>query len=122
MCSTGDIALSTASSFRAALPKGPITFEKLRDALPYENEIVVCTMDGESVLRLMDYSRSRAGSDSEAYFSGLLPQLTRSPNTRIYRVAATDYLANVAYRDVFKCEKEKTGKRVRESVKASLSP
>jgi len=117
-----DIALSTVSSFRAALPKGSITFEKLRDALPYENEIVVCTMDGESVLRLMDYSKSREGTDSEAYFSGVLPQLTRNPNRQIYRVAATDYLANVAWRDAFKCEKEKTGKRVRESVKASLSP
>lgn len=111
-----DVALSTVSSFRAALPRGPLTMEKLRDALPYDNEIVVCSMDRAALQRVFDTSKARAGSDSESYISGTVGE------ERTYRVATTDYLANVAYRDVFDCAKEKTGKRVRELVRASLSP
>ena len=41
-----DVALSTKSSFRQPLPAGPLTMETLRAAMPYDNEIVSCTMSG----------------------------------------------------------------------------
>ncbi|PYQ28744.1 MAG: bifunctional metallophosphatase/5'-nucleotidase [Acidobacteria bacterium] len=113
-----DVALSTISSFRAALPGGPISFEKLRDALPYENDIVVCTMNGADVHRVLDYSAARKGTDRESFIAA---PATLDPS-KMYRVATTDFLANVVYREVFNCEKEKTGKKVRETVKATLSP
>jgi 5'-nucleotidase/UDP-sugar diphosphatase len=105
-----DVALSTKSSFRSPLPAGPLTMELLLGALPYENEIVVCTMTGEQLRKLLEV----AGDDS--YVSG---PASIEPATS-YRVATTDYLAYVAYRDAFACEKSMSGLKVREELRKSL--
>lgn len=102
-----DIALSTPSSFRGPLPAGTISLETLRAAMPYDNEIVVCEMSGEQLQRVID---------DEMYVSGPVDP------SRTYRVATTDYVAFVAHKDVFTCEKTRTGKRVRAELRASLSP
>ena len=111
-----DVALSTVSSFRGSLPAGKLNMELLRGALPYDNEIVVCEMSGAQLERVLDFSASRAGTDSESYVAGV----TTIDPARTYRVAAADYLANVAYRDVFTCEKKKTGLRVREELRKTF--
>lgn len=102
-----DVALSTHSSFRRPLPAGTITLEALRGAMPYDNEIVVCEMTGAQLQRAID---------EEMYVSGPIDP------SKTYRVATTDYVAFVAYEDVFTCEKTRTGKRVRAELRASLSP
>lgn len=112
-----DVALSTVSSFRQPLPAGVLNLELLRAALPYDNEIVVCAMTGAQLQRILDFSRARAGTDSESFIAGA----GAIDPARTYRVAAADYLANVAYRDVFTCEKEKTGLRVREELRKTLT-
>lgn len=101
-----DVALSTKSSFRQPLPAGPLTMETLRAAMPYDNEIVVCTMSGAQLQRALD----AAGSDS------YVTPLTVDPQ-RTYRVAMTDYIAHVAYKDVFACDKTQTGFRVRDELR-----
>lgn len=106
-----DVALSTKSSFRGPLPSGALTMELLLGALPYENEIVTCTMSGEQLRRLLDV----AGEDS--YVSG--PDSVETG--RSYRVATTDYVAHVAYRDAFACEKSASGLRVRDELRKSLT-
>lgn len=106
-----DVALSTKSSFRSPLPAGPLTMELLLGALPYENEIVTCTMSGAQLRRLLDV----AGDDS--FVSGP----ASIENERDYRVATTDYLAHVAYRDAFACDKTSSGLRVREELRKSLT-
>jgi len=108
-----DVALSTVSSFRGSLPAGTLTMELLRAALPYDNEIIVCTMSGEQLQRVLDFSASRKGSDSESAIDG--PATIDA--TKTYRVATTDYLANVAYREVFACDKTKSGLRVRDELR-----
>lgn len=108
-----DVAISTVSSFRHALPQGSITGEQLRAALPYDNEIVVCTMTPAQWQRVVDESVKRKGSDSEAFMTG---DVTRET----VRVATTDYLANVAYKNVFACDKEKSGLRVRTELEKAL--
>ncbi|HUP59041.1 MAG TPA: metallophosphoesterase [Thermoanaerobaculia bacterium] len=112
---SADVALSTISSFRGALPAGVLTMEELRRVLPYDNEIIVCTMPAQQWQRVLDFSASRAGTDAEAIVSGTA---TRAE----VRVATTDYLANVAYRDVFLCEKEKSGLKVRSELRKTLTP
>lgn len=107
-----DVALSTKSSFRSPLPAGPLTMELLLGALPYENEIVVCTMTGEQVRRLLEV----AGEDS--YVSRLVTEIEAAKS---YRVATTDYLAYVAYKEAFGCEKTMTGLKVREELRKSLT-
>jgi 2',3'-cyclic-nucleotide 2'-phosphodiesterase (5'-nucleotidase family) len=95
------------------LPAGRITGEALRAALPYDNEIVVCTMTGAQWQRVVDESAKRKGSDSEAFIAG------SATGDRV-RVATTDYLANVAYKEVFDCAKEKSGLRVRSELEKDL--
>jgi 5'-nucleotidase/UDP-sugar diphosphatase len=111
-----DVALSTTSSFRRPLVRGVVTLESLRASLPYDNAIVVCAMPGSQLQRVLDFSRARSGTDSHAYVD--------APGTidpaKTYRVATTDYLANVAYREVFTCEKESSGLRVRDELRKSL--
>lgn len=98
-----DFAMSTHSSFRRPLPAGTIDLEALRGALPYDNEIVVCTMSGEQLQRTID---------DEMYMSGPVDP------ARTYRVATTDYVAFVAK----KLDCQRTGKKVRAELTATLSP
>lgn len=93
------VAVSTKSSFRGALPAGDVTLETLRAALPYDNELVVCTMTDAQLRGVLD----------ESYVTDFAPR-------EQYRVATTDYLANVAYK--FTCDK--TGLRVRELLRKEL--
>ena len=115
-----DVALSTASSFRQALPPGSVTVEALRAALPYDNEILVYSLRGDAVEKLLAYGRSREGSDSVAIVArpaSIDPQAT-------YRVATTDFLAKTApgYRDFFAgLTPETPGLHVREEVRQWLA-
>lgn len=112
-----DVALSTVSSFRRALPAGPLTLEALRAALPYDNEIIVCSMSGAALQRLFDEADARHGTDTKPFVSGRPSVIDPS---RIYRVATTDYVATMAYREVFTCEQQKTGLRVRDELRKVL--
>jgi 2',3'-cyclic-nucleotide 2'-phosphodiesterase (5'-nucleotidase family) len=105
-----DVALSTMSSFRGALPKGTLTMELLRAAMPYDNEIVTCSMDGTQLQRVLDF-------DKETFVSGVPPV----DPTKTYSVATTDYLAFTAYKDVFLCDRTKTGLHVRDEVRKNLA-
>jgi 5'-nucleotidase/UDP-sugar diphosphatase len=115
-----DIALSTASSFRQALPRGNVTVEALRAALPYDNEILVYSLRGDAVEKLLAYGRSLEGGDSYSI-------VARPPSIdqdRKYRVATTDYLAKTAvgYRDFFVgLTPEQPGLHVREEVKKRVA-
>jgi 2',3'-cyclic-nucleotide 2'-phosphodiesterase (5'-nucleotidase family) len=115
-----DVALSTASSFRQDLPRGRITLETLRAAMPYDNEMVVYSLRGDAVEKLLAYGRSRKGSDS---FAIVAAPPAIDPE-RMYRVATTDYLARNAagYRDFFEgLPAETPGLRVRDELRKSLA-
>lgn len=106
-----DIAVSTRSSFRGPLPAGALTMESLRASLPYDNEIVACTMDGAVLRKLL----AAVANDS------LIAGTASIDDARSYRVATTDYLANVAHRAFFVCEQTMTGLRVREELRKKLA-
>jgi 2',3'-cyclic-nucleotide 2'-phosphodiesterase (5'-nucleotidase family) len=111
-----EVALTTASSVRQSLPPGVVTLEDLRAALPYDNEIVVVEMSGEQLRKLLD-----ANSAEEA----LVTTKIEPDATKLYRLAVTDYLANVAarYRDFFaSLSKRRTALRVRNEVRISFAP
>jgi len=107
--SKADIALSTKSSFRQPLPAGALTMEILRAAMPYDNEIVVCAMNGAQLQRALD----AAGPES------YVTELAIDPS-RTYRVATTDYVASVAHKGVFPCDVTRSGLRVREETRKGL--
>jgi 5'-nucleotidase / UDP-sugar diphosphatase len=114
--SAADAALSTASSFRQALAPGVLTLEELRAAMPYDNEIVVVEMSGAQLARLLEASKGE---------EALVATRQEIDPAKSYRVAVTDYLANVAtrYRDFFaSAPKRPTGLRVRNEVRISFAP
>src|SRR5206468_2720791 len=84
-----DLAVSTASSFRQPLPAGVVTLEDLRNAMPYDNEIVVVEMRGAELQKLL------AASAAE---EALVATPIEIDPAKSYRLAVTDYLADVAAR------------------------
>jgi len=104
-----DVAVSTDSSFRQPLPRGAITLEQLRAALPYDNEIYVAELRGDELAKLLAISEVIAGG------------VTTPEPSRMYRVATTDYMARTAagYKDFFK-NAAASGKRVRDEVQKAL--
>jgi 5'-nucleotidase / UDP-sugar diphosphatase len=115
-----DVALSTASSFRQDLPRGRVTLESLRAAMPYDNEILVYPLRGDVVEKLLAYGKSRIGSDS---FAIVAAPKTIDP-AHMYRVATTDYLARIApgYRDFFAgLTAETPGLRVRDELRKRIN-
>jgi 5'-nucleotidase/UDP-sugar diphosphatase len=105
-----DVALSTSSSFRRPLAAGTLTMELLRGALPYDNEIVTCSMPGAQLQQLLDTVK-------ETYVDGAPPV----DAARTYRVATTNYVAFVAYTNVFQCQTTSTGLHVRDEVRKKLA-
>jgi 5'-nucleotidase / UDP-sugar diphosphatase len=119
------VALSTASSFRAALPPGDITVEDYLTALPYKNVVLVHELSGDRLQALLDLSAGRRGTDGFSQVSGVRfaidgaratdIQVLKDPAdpaagfapldpNAVYRVATTDFQARIApgYSDLFK--------------------
>jgi 5'-nucleotidase/UDP-sugar diphosphatase len=117
-------AFSSASSFRASIPPGPIRMEDYLTALPYKNKILTFQMTGTQIQALLDLSASKQGSDNFGVTSGFryvlsggratsvqiaLDKASKEPlyealsPTKTYTVMTTDYLANIAagYKDIF---------------------
>lgn len=120
------LMLSTASSFRASIPPGPIRMEDYLTALPYKNKLLTVQLSGAQVQALLGLAAERRGSDAFGVTSGARyviegkrataialakysdptaspPQYEPLDPARSYTVATTDYLANVAagYKDLF---------------------
>ena len=64
------MAVSTASSFRAAIPPGDVTVEDYLTAVPYKNVVLVHEMTGAQVQQLLDMSAGRKGTDGFSQESG----------------------------------------------------
>ena len=115
---------STSSSFRAAIPPGPITVEAFFTAIPYKNSIVTADMTGAQLAELINMSLSKRGSDSFSQLSGVrftmagataggIEVLADPANpaagyvaldpARTYKVGTTNFQALIAggYKDLF---------------------
>jgi 5'-nucleotidase len=119
-----DAAFSTASSFRATIPPGPIRLEDYLTALPYKNVVLVHDLTGAQLQTVLEYSVSKVGSDNFSATSGLRYKISGGKPTDVqvlkdaanesagfeplnpaktYHVATTDFQARIAagYKDVF---------------------
>ena len=133
------LALSSASSFRASIPPGPIRNEDYLTALPYKNKILTFQMTGAQLQSVLDLVATRRGSDLFGVTSGVHFTIEGSRATQItirksatdstqvplradatYTVMATDYMANVAtgYKALFAQAQpaKDTGKIVNDTV------
>ena len=116
--------LSTASSFRAAIPPGPITVEAFFTAIPYKNSIVTADMTGQQLADLINMALAKRGSDGFSQMSGVRFTVANGAATNIqvlndpanansgyaaldpakmYKVGTTNYQALIAagYKDLF---------------------
>lgn len=133
------LAVSSASSFRASIPPGPIRNEDYLTALPYKNKILTYQLSGMQLQQLLDIVASRKGSDLFGVTSGVRFTIEKERATQVmirksateseliplrsdatYTVMATDYMANIAagYKDIFAQAQpaKDTGKIVNDTI------
>ncbi len=99
---TADFAFFNNGGLRKSLPKGNISKRDVYELMPFENELVILTLDGGIVKKLVNFMASKGGSpvsglrfvirDKEAFniTIGSLP----FDSTKTYKVVTSDYLAN----------------------------
>lgn len=100
---TIDFCLLNFGGLRTSLPKGEITRGKVFELMPFENELVVVTIDMQNFHNLVGYINKIGGQpisgDLKLNFKGSLSNITRSKNTvrktrTTVKVLTSDYLAN----------------------------
>lgn len=140
------VFFSTASSFRASLPPGPVTLEDFYAAFPYPNRIVSVELTGRQLQDWLDLSVSRRASDGFSQASGVTYAVRdgRAVDVRVlrdprrpeggdapldpgasYSVGTTDFQAYVAdgYKELFAAgsHPRKTGLDVYATLLAALA-
>jgi len=111
-----DLALTTASSFLNSLFKGPVTVNAVWEAIPYKNSLVTLNLTGAQVRQILEFSAQSSGKGGFSQVSGVTfvidgdavsdIQIAGAPldDKKLYRVATTNYQAQIAYgyKDIFK--------------------
>lgn len=140
----GQVALSSAGSFRASIAPGPIRLEDYLLAVPYPNRLWRLRLRGSDLIDVLNYSAAHRGSDQflasagvrygikgqEIVFPTILVASSEGQRyepvdpLRVYDVVTTDFLINVApgYRERFARARGKvdTGKTVTDVVLEQL--
>lgn len=104
---SADAALINGGAIRKSVCPGEITALKLREALPYNNKVVIVKLKGEDLLRVMERSASQGfGSGAKLQRYGLditwkhgSPVIKRVggrkfQRDKVYRIAINDFIAN----------------------------
>ena len=96
-----DVCMLNNGGLRSALPAGEITLGKVFELMPFENEMVVVTMDGKKMQQMFNYAAKEGGMP----LAGATAEIkdTAAVNIKIggeafdenktYKVATSDYLA-----------------------------
>ncbi len=110
-----DFCFLNNGGLRAALPKGDITIGNIYSLMPFENEMVLLTLNGATTLKLINFIAAKGGMP----VSGLTMHIQDSKvteakiqgmpfdSTKSYVVATSDYLANGGDNLSFLTEAEK---------------
>ena len=100
-----DFSVLNNGGLRSSLPEGDITIRNVFELMPFDNEIVIVTLDGNSVDKILSYIAERGGVP----VAGVAMQLEKMNGTtvatsvmvgsekfstaRTYKIATSDYLA-----------------------------
>lgn len=96
-----DMCMLNNGGLRSSLPAGDITLGKVFELMPFENELVVVTLEGKKVQEMLNYAASNGGMP----LAGLTAEIKDTTainikiggenfdSSKIYRVATSDYLA-----------------------------
>ncbi len=121
-----DFAFFNNGGIRAQLPKGNITRGNIFELMPFENELVVVSLSGLQVKKLVDYMASKDGvpvshlrfkiKDQQAF--DILINDVPFDSTKSYKAITSDYLANGGDQYFFltDAKKEYVGLKIRDAI------
>ncbi len=97
-----DFCVLNNGGLRNSLPKGNITLKNVYELMPFENELVVVTIDGSAANQLFNYIAFKGGvpvSHLEMKIKDQQPLHVKVngnafDSTKTYRIVTSDYLAN----------------------------
>jgi 2',3'-cyclic-nucleotide 2'-phosphodiesterase (5'-nucleotidase family) len=97
-----DFAFFNNGGLRSPIPKGNVTTRNVYELMPFENELVVLSLDGKLTSKLFSYIASKNGVPVSKLRMGIkdgLPLNVRVKDqpidtTYIYKALTSDYLAN----------------------------
>lgn len=111
-----DIAVVTNGGLRTPIPKGKVTIGNIYELMPFNNEIVVIEITGETVIKMMHY----AAFNENTAFAGVKYKVKNGQTEdilignqpidfdRTYKLAVSDYLAGGGDKMTFLTESTKT--------------
>ena len=111
-----DMAVVTNGGLRTPIPAGDITLGNIYELMPFNNEIVVLELKGESIIKMMHY----AAFKGNAVFAGVTYQVKYGQTEEIriggkpfdydktYTLAVSDYLAGGGDKMTFLTEATQT--------------
>lgn len=97
-----DFAVFNSGGLRRPLPKGDITRGDIFELMPFENELVVVTLTGDRIEKLINFIASKGGAPVSGLrmkidgVKGVDVFINRQAfdSTKTYQVLTSDYLAN----------------------------
>lgn len=101
-----DFAVLNNGGLRSSLPKGDITIGNVYELMPFDNELVIVTMQGDVLLELFGYIASRGGvplaglnmkivkMNGNPVATGILIRNMPFDPGKTYKMITSDYLAN----------------------------
>lgn len=104
-----DMCLLNSGGLRASLPKGAILKSNIFDLMPFENQLVVVTLDGNKTKEMFDYIVAKGGEPISGFRLGIKDTsalnitINNEPfdKTKTYKVVTSDYLANGGDKMIF---------------------
>ncbi len=122
-----DFCLLNEGGLRASIAKGPITLGNVYELMPFENEMVIITLDYKHIIELFNYLITSGGEPiskasllivnnkiESILINGSIPE----PD-RVYNVLTTDYLARGGDKMNFfldPVKEEKIGIKLRDAI------
>lgn len=111
-----DFAFTNNGGLRAAIPYGDITVGNIFSVMPFENEMVVLTLNGSTTNKLIDFIIDKGGMPVSNIAIVIQNKKAISikinkidfDSTKTYRVVTSDYLANGGDKLTFLTEALKT--------------
>ena len=97
-----DFCLLNNGGFRASIGKGAIIKANIFDLMPFENQLVIITLNGESVNNMFNYIAANGGEPISGFSMGIKDTLAVNivinnkpfDKSKVYKVVTSDYLAN----------------------------
>lgn len=97
-----DFCFLNNGGLRAPLPKGDITRRNIFELMPFENEMIVVTLNGPTTKKLFDFIAAKGGMPISFATLKIKDNLANAimiggsafDTTKVYKVVTSDYLAN----------------------------